>query len=1730
MGTITNIINTLFTSSGADSTRRDTERLARAQTRLGQASASNGRQFAAQASGLGGLVAAYAGAAANVFALTAAFTALSAAARSIQTLEGLTALGAQSGVQGQELLQSITQITRGQLSLVEAAQQINLSLSAGFSTEQIEGLGDVALRASRALGRDLSDSFTRVVRGSAKLETELLDELGIYTKIEPATRAYALALGVSVSSLTEFQRRQAFVNSVIEEGSRKFAAINVTVPTASEQIEAFGKTIVNIITQIGGFIANILAPLADFLTNNLAASFGTVAALGALSFAKLFSVLRDGVGNAEARLAAFNDRVQESIINSRALARTKQSFAAAQTALQGISLAPGGTSGIRAELKALKQLSAQQQLNTTQLRDAADILRKRQANLEANRRTLVQSIVAERANRAAAAAGSAERAAAIASLQRLNRSLVSNNALLTSNTAQLAAVTTAVNTAGAGFARFAGAVIGAASAIGIATARIATAAIGFGGFLIGAIAIVGIFATAIANLTGQADALNARFREIGTTLSAAFGGARIRELSNVTQGLAAASLERLEETDVELRNLDSFSFRRKFLGVDVTITKTREEIIQEVGDLLAQVAADPGLGTGGRVVRSIGATLGSAVIGGLLTGGLPGALAGGLIGLVGSIFVNQSESLPIEAVSQEIRDRFLSQLEGVPARSRDIALRSLEALERELGAAAEVDSGARLLLETQSELVIQSAAFLDNMEAIASIMRATGQSSAQIVENFDFDPTNALRALTEIRNVQFSIEFADRNAISERITDLIRSTQEQAVTELANSQSLNQLLTTALSEGIDIASVRIQAANTGTEFSVALAAAIEQATTDINLGSLLNSFTDSGQAVDRLNRSLVVSAEVLRTLDSGIRTNSISFEQYEQQIGAIDSALIDANSAAVSASSTISSLESILSSIALPQDVRDELEAIVVEENRRLAAALAAVKAQEAIAAALRSQREEYRAISTISSFISGITPQDTNILQRELDLFSAGEDNTRVIQLQFLDEIIASTEEAVRAQESLRNSFSDFDLPDNVLQTILTSIAGEEQQVLEALQTIEGLSASLDSAGNVIGIAQNDAARWFTLLSREAQVSAEQGVAALQAYERILGDEIVAAAGAARQAISSYNNIVAESAEAIRQLEDTERIATIRFNLDTESLQRDIELLVQEGILEQLELQIELTAAREGSGAITAAQAAQEENRLQQEVLAQRRLIIQLELESALAALAGRREILEAEAENTRLDIAAREAQQLAEIAAFRQQLTSLSDLYSTFISAQDQVNGALINDFSAAGQNVSTALAQTLESGAAALNAAIVSGLEGEFGISPVAAGQVETVAREEGIAALSEGFNNILAQFDIAATAAEVAIRERSIAEQEANETALRRALDLIDLETAAENQRALNRLANLETERQIETENAAQRIAEAEEVGAAAEEASSALRDSLLRIYDGIAGSFKDAFMRLNDLIFYGEGTIGDVIGGLLRGIQTTLFEELVARPLSDFITENIFSGIFGIQGGRRGIENARVTATGALLVTMEDGFFGPNGGGMFGLRDGRAIQGIKDQTVGFMNSIFGQQGTVPNLFSNLFGEGGFLVNLISGFGNFFGGIFRSIFGGGGGLFGGLFGGGLGLKAAGGIMHLAQGGSPSPSAIRRDRIPALLEPGEFVIRKPMARTIGTPALQSLNATGQMPTSAPIINFKNEGTPKEAEASAPRFDGEKFVIDIIMRDISNNGPIRRTLRAGS
>ena len=226
--------------------------------------------------GSSGLVAAYATLAANVFAATAAFAALKKAAQLDVLVDSLSILGAASGQNLGLLATRLREASGGAIDLGQAMQTASVGASAGFDSAQIEGLAKVAKMAAIALGRDVGDAVDRLTRGAAKLEPEILDELGIFVRLDDAASKYAAALGKATGDLTRFEKRQAFANEILSQGTDKFGELENLDASAFDQL---GATLMDLAKTFTTFFNSVLGPIAGFLAANKIALAGLVAVL-----------------------------------------------------------------------------------------------------------------------------------------------------------------------------------------------------------------------------------------------------------------------------------------------------------------------------------------------------------------------------------------------------------------------------------------------------------------------------------------------------------------------------------------------------------------------------------------------------------------------------------------------------------------------------------------------------------------------------------------------------------------------------------------------------------------------------------------------------------------------------------------------------------------------------------------------------------------------------------------------------------------------------------------------------------------------------------------------------------------------------------------------------------------------------------------------------------------------------------------------------------------------------------------------------------------------------------------------------------------------------------------------------------------------------------------------------------------------------------------------------------
>lgn len=257
-----------------------------------QASANSTKNFSKLAQGIGGkLVPAYATLAANIFAVTAAFGAFQRAAQLDQLEASLVRLGNVGGKNLKKLANNLKEVTGGAIDTEQALRTVAQGTAQNFSGEQLTNLTKIARGASIALGRDLGDSVDRLIRGTAKLEPEILDELGIIVRLDDATEAYATAIGKTTSQLTQFEKQQAFANAVTEQGLKKFGEVAKTAET--NPYDKLAAAFFDLKKSLFELLNGGLTPLIEFLSENPTGLIGVLAIFASTIINQLTPALSD---------------------------------------------------------------------------------------------------------------------------------------------------------------------------------------------------------------------------------------------------------------------------------------------------------------------------------------------------------------------------------------------------------------------------------------------------------------------------------------------------------------------------------------------------------------------------------------------------------------------------------------------------------------------------------------------------------------------------------------------------------------------------------------------------------------------------------------------------------------------------------------------------------------------------------------------------------------------------------------------------------------------------------------------------------------------------------------------------------------------------------------------------------------------------------------------------------------------------------------------------------------------------------------------------------------------------------------------------------------------------------------------------------------------------------------------------------------------------------------------
>ena len=312
-----------------------------------QASSNGTKNFSKMAQGTNGLVGAYATLAANIFAISAAFQFLKASADFRVTRDSQIAFSGATGQGMKSLTSDLQAASEGMLSFQAASEAASIGVASGLSAGQLNELSAGASNLSKILGRDVTDSFNRLVRGVTKAEPELLDELGITLRLADAQENYATSLDKSAKDLSNFEKKQAIFLEVQSQLESKYNSVAEATDVQGNAINKLAVAFDKVLNPLKSFVATIAEPVAEFFSKNIAALAITLGLLAIPLIKQIIPGLDGFAAAAEAsavRASAAFDKTKldiEELAQANTRLKTIDPSKAGAAALKGVKTTPG---------------------------------------------------------------------------------------------------------------------------------------------------------------------------------------------------------------------------------------------------------------------------------------------------------------------------------------------------------------------------------------------------------------------------------------------------------------------------------------------------------------------------------------------------------------------------------------------------------------------------------------------------------------------------------------------------------------------------------------------------------------------------------------------------------------------------------------------------------------------------------------------------------------------------------------------------------------------------------------------------------------------------------------------------------------------------------------------------------------------------------------------------------------------------------------------------------------------------------------------------------------------------------------------------------------------------------------------------------------------------------------------------------------------------------------------
>lgn len=172
------------------------------------------------------------------------------------------------GQDADKMLSKMRELSVGTVSDLKLMQNANTALLLGLPVDRFGEMLNIARSASKATGQSMEFMLQSIVTGLGRGSKLILDNLGIIVDVNKAQEEYAGKLGRTAASLSDAEKKQAFINKALSIGAKNAEAAGAGGDTLTDSWDRLKASSENLAIKVG----QDLQPAVKRLTDEMVAA------------------------------------------------------------------------------------------------------------------------------------------------------------------------------------------------------------------------------------------------------------------------------------------------------------------------------------------------------------------------------------------------------------------------------------------------------------------------------------------------------------------------------------------------------------------------------------------------------------------------------------------------------------------------------------------------------------------------------------------------------------------------------------------------------------------------------------------------------------------------------------------------------------------------------------------------------------------------------------------------------------------------------------------------------------------------------------------------------------------------------------------------------------------------------------------------------------------------------------------------------------------------------------------------------------------------------------------------------------------------------------------------------------------------------------------------------------------------------------------------------------------